>query len=51
MTTQVPMSLANLSPAMSGVELHAQALIFDWLPNAWPPYQGVSNALKIVIGQ
>lgn len=51
MMTPVPLSLANLSPAMSGVELHTQALIFDWLPNAWPPYQGVSNALKIVIGQ
>jgi hypothetical protein len=26
-------------------------MVFDWLPNAWPPYQGLSNALRIVIGQ
>jgi len=51
METPLPMSLANLSPAMAGVELHAQALVFDWLPNAWPPFQGISNALMIVVGQ
>jgi hypothetical protein len=50
-STAVPMSLASVSPAMSGLELHAQAMVFDWLPNAWPPYQGLSNALRIVIGQ
>lgn len=49
--THVPMSLGNLGPAFVGLELHAQAMIFDWLPNAWPPYQGVSNAVRITVGQ
>ncbi|MFO1077266.1 MAG: lamin tail domain-containing protein [Planctomycetota bacterium] len=49
--TSVPMSLANLPVAMAGVELHAQALVFDWLPNTYPPFQGISNALLVVLGQ
>jgi hypothetical protein len=49
--TRVPMSLANLPAAMAGIELHTQALIFDWLPNTYPPFQGISNALMVVIGQ
>lgn len=48
--TEIPMSLANLPPAMSGIELHAQALLFDWLPNAWPPFQGLTNAVGVVLG-
>lgn len=49
--TQVPLSLGNLGPAFCGLELHAQAMVFETLPNAWPPYQGISNAVRIVIGQ
>ncbi len=49
--TTVPMSLANLGPAFVGLQLHTQAMVFDWLPNSWPPYQGVSNALRITVGQ
>lgn len=49
--TIIPMSLANLPPALAGVELHTQAMIFDWLPNAYPPFQGVTNAVEIVVGQ
>lgn len=49
--TTVPMSLGNLGPAFVGLQLHAQAMVFDWLPNSWPPYQGVSNALRITVGQ
>lgn len=49
--TRVPLSLANVSPALSGLELHTQALVFDWLPNAWPPFQGITNAQRVVIGQ
>lgn len=51
MRTHVPLSLANLPVAMAGVELHAEALVFDWLPNAYPPFQGISNALYVVLGQ
>lgn len=50
LSTEIPMSLANLSPAMAGIELHAQALLFDWLPNAWPPFQGLTNAVGVVLG-
>jgi hypothetical protein len=49
--TEVPLSLANVSPALSGLAVHAQAMLFDWLPNAYPPFQGLSNAVMIVIGQ
>ena len=51
MRTDIPLSLGNLSPAMAGLELHAQAMVFDWLPNAWPPFQGLTNALAVVLGQ
>ncbi len=51
MRTDIPLSLGSLSPAMAGLELHAQAMVFDWLPNAWPPFQGLTNALAVVLGQ
>jgi hypothetical protein len=49
--TTMPLSLAGLSPALFGAELHAQALVFDLMPNAWPPFQGTSNGLRLVLGQ
>jgi hypothetical protein len=51
MTTYVPLSLANTPAGLVGSELHAQAVVLDLLPYAYPPYQGVSNALQIVFGQ
>ncbi len=50
-STHVPLPLASTPPAALGAELHAQALVFDLLPTAWPPFQGASNALRLVIGQ
>jgi hypothetical protein len=50
-TTAVPLSLANAPAGALGFELHAQALVFDLLPTAWPPFQGTSNGLRVVIGQ
>ena len=50
METHVPLSLAGLPRSMSGIELHCQAMVFDWLPHAYPPFQGVSNAVMIVVG-
>lgn len=49
--TPVPLPLTAVSPALAGLELHAQALVFDWLPNAWPPFQGLTNAVRVVLGQ
>ena len=49
--TEIPLSLAGLPPSAFGVELHAQALVLDLLPMTYPPYQGLSNALRIVVGQ
>ena len=51
MQTDLPLSLANVSPALSGMAVHAQAMLFDWLPNAYPPFQGLTNAVMVVIGQ
>ena len=50
-STDVPLSLANLPPNAVGLALHAQALVLDLLPNAFPPYQGLTNAVRVVIGQ
>lgn len=49
--TRIPLSLAAASPALSGMELHAEAMVFDWLPNVWPPFQGVTNSVRVVLGQ
>ncbi|MCU0862455.1 MAG: lamin tail domain-containing protein [Planctomycetes bacterium] len=49
--TPIPLSLAGLPPSAFGIELHVQALVLDLLPMAYPPYQGLSNALRLVIGQ
>lgn len=49
--TTLPLPLAGQPPAIVGAELHVQALVIDLLPFAFPPYQGVSNALRIVVGQ
>ena len=51
LATDVPLSLANLPPSAVGVALHAQALVLDLLPNTFPPYQGLTNAVRVVIGQ
>ncbi len=50
MTTNLPLSLATMPASLVGSELHAQALVLDLLPYANPPYQGLSNALRIVFG-
>ncbi|MBX3464051.1 MAG: lamin tail domain-containing protein [Planctomycetes bacterium] len=49
-TTHVPLSLAGMPPELSGSEAHVQAVVVDLLPYAFPPYQGVSNALQLVFG-
>ncbi len=49
--TNVPLSLANVPLALSGIALHAQGMLFDWLPNAYPPFQGLTNAALVVLGQ
>lgn len=51
LATTLPLSLAGLPPTIVGAELHAQALVLDLMPNAWPPFQGTTNALRIVVGQ
>lgn len=48
--TELQLPLGGLSPALAGLELHAQALVFDHWPFVWPPYQGATNALAITIG-
>ena len=51
LATPLPLSLAGFGPSLLGCELHAQALVLDLMPNAWPPLQGTSNGLRIVVGQ
>lgn len=48
--TTMPMSLANLPASLTGMQFFAQALVYDELATAWPPYQGLTNALAITIG-
>ncbi|MCR9246023.1 MAG: lamin tail domain-containing protein [bacterium] len=50
MGTEVDLPLNTCSAGIAGLELHSQALVFDWLPNAYPPFQGVSNAVRVKIG-
>jgi hypothetical protein len=49
--TTAPLSLAQLPPELIDSQVHAQAVVIDLLPYAYPPYQGVSNALRIVFGE
>lgn len=49
--TQFAMPLDNFPLEIIGVELHAQALVIELLPTANPPYQGLTNALRVVVGQ
>jgi len=49
--TPVPLTLTNVPASLSGLALHAQAMLFDWLPNAYPPFQGLTNAVVVVLGQ
>tara|TARA_R110002072_G_scaffold67163_3_gene165039 strand:- start:36684 stop:37784 length:1101 start_codon:yes stop_codon:yes gene_type:complete len=49
--TPVSLPLDGLPPQVIGVELHAQALVIELLPTANPPYQGLTNALRVVVGQ
>ncbi|MFM1874184.1 MAG: Lamin Tail Domain [Planctomycetota bacterium] len=51
MATFVPLPLGGLGPSFVGLELHAQALVVQTLPNAWPPFEGLTNALRLVLGQ
>lgn len=49
--TPIALPLDGLSNAAAGAELHAQALVIDLLPYTYPPYQGLTNALRLVLGQ
>lgn len=49
--TSVPLPLTNVPAAAVGIELHAQALVFDLLPYVSPPFQGVTNGLRLIVGQ
>ncbi|MFT4514274.1 MAG: hypothetical protein ACI89X_005158 [Planctomycetota bacterium] len=49
--THFSLPLDNYPPQIIGVELHAQALVIELLPTANPPYQGLTNALRVVVGQ
>lgn len=51
LATPSPLPLVGLDPSLLGSELHAQALVLDLMPNAWPPFQGTSNGLRLVVGQ
>ena len=46
----MPFSLRYAPPALAGLRFHVQALVFDNWTQAWPPYQGVTNGLTIVLG-
>ena len=48
--TPLPLPLAG-PPSIVGTELHAQAVVVELLPYAYPPYQGASNAVRLVVGQ
>ena len=50
-STHVPLPLSNFSSQILGCELHVQALVLDLVAGANPPYQGISNALRLVVGQ
>jgi len=49
--TTVPMPLDGYGNSLIGAELHAQALVIELLPFSYPPYQGLTNALRVVVGQ
>jgi hypothetical protein len=51
LSTEIPMSLAGYPPQLIGLEMHVQALVLELLPGVNPPYQGISNALRVVVGQ
>lgn len=48
--TTIPFGLRHVPAALAGVRFHVQAMVFDFWPNAWPPYQGVTNALAVTLG-
>src|SRR5262245_50797798 len=47
--TVLPLPLAGLPPALAGVRFCVQVLVQD-AGSAWPPFQGVTNALSITLG-
>ncbi|MFK7740725.1 MAG: lamin tail domain-containing protein [Planctomycetota bacterium] len=47
----IALPLNGLSPQVIGAELYAQALVIELLPTAYPPYQGLTNAVRIIVGQ
>ena len=51
LTTDIPMPLSQFSDQAPGEEVHVQAMVVELLPGAELPYQGISNALKIIIGK
>ncbi|MCK5945326.1 MAG: lamin tail domain-containing protein [Planctomycetes bacterium] len=51
LSTQLPMPLNGYPPQVIGLEMHVQAVVLELLPSVSPPYQGISNALRVVVGQ
>jgi hypothetical protein len=48
--TAFAMPLTAVPAAAAGTTFHAQAIVLDLLPFAWPPYQGITNALAVEVG-
>lgn len=49
--TNVPLPLSNYSSQVIGAEMHVQALVIELIGGVNPPYQGLTNALRVVVGQ
>lgn len=47
---QTDVVIPLLLPALVGLRFQVQALVLDHFANAFPPYQGTTNALDITIG-
>lgn len=48
--TNLPLSFASLPAGLAGQSFCAQALVFDAYASAWPPYKGITNGLRVTIG-
>lgn len=49
-TTALPLPLVGLPPSIAGARFYVQALVFDDSATTWPPYQGVTNAIEVTLG-
>ena len=47
--THVPFSLEHAPAAAAGTRFYVQTIVFDFFPTAYPPYQGITNALSITL--